>query len=185
MKSFKEHLTESKKTYSFKIAVAGELPEGFQDHMKTCLQKFGINTLSNGKKTPIQERPLDFPNIHNTEVTHFEVNLTYPTTPQVLKEYLGSCCSVHDSHIVVRNPDDPLERYQEETDSDTYEVLLTKEDLGGTSAQSSVGGNRVMDLLKELEIARKERQTDPATATPKGDGSDIDTTKNTKAVVGG
>ena len=28
-------------------------------------------------------------------------------------------------------------------------------------AQDSVAGNRVMDLLKELEVARKERNTDP------------------------
>ena len=29
--------------------------------------------------------------------------------------------------------------------------------MGGASAQKEVGGNRVMDLLKELETARKER----------------------------
>ena len=31
--------------------------------------------------------------------------------------------------------------------------------MGGESAQQSVGNNRVMDLMKELETARKERET--------------------------
>ena len=37
-----------------------------------------------------------------------------------------------------------------------YETLLTQPDMGGESAQQSVGNNRVMDLMKELETARKE-----------------------------
>ena len=35
MKSFKELLQESQKTYKFKVRVAGELPEGFEDSLKT------------------------------------------------------------------------------------------------------------------------------------------------------
>ena len=31
MKPFKEYLAESKKVYNFKVKVAGELPESFQD----------------------------------------------------------------------------------------------------------------------------------------------------------
>ena len=89
MKSFTEFLIESKKTYPFKIGVAGELPEGFVDAMETALKKYDVINMSAGKKTPIQERPLDFPQLENTEVTYFEVELTYPTTTQVLQEYLA------------------------------------------------------------------------------------------------
>jgi hypothetical protein len=42
-----------------------------------------------------------------------------------------------------------------------------------------------MDLLKELEVARKEREVDPVMGTPKGESKDIDESENTKAVVGG
>ena len=63
MKTFAEYLTESKKTYEFKVGVAGELPEGFADHMETALQKYGVMKMSAGKSTPIQERPLDFPQL--------------------------------------------------------------------------------------------------------------------------
>lgn len=161
MKSFRDILTESKKTYTFKIGVAGELPEGFQDRMETALKKFGLIDISAGKKTPIQEQPLDFPQLQNMEVTYFETNLEYPTTPQVLQEYLGNACSVSKSHILVRSPNEPREEYQATQENEIYEPILTKTDLGGESGQKSVGENRVMELLKELEKARKEQTEVP------------------------
>lgn len=165
MKSFKEILTESKKTYEFKIGVAGELPEGLQDRMETALKKFGLLKVSSGKKTPIQERPLDFPQLQNMEVTYFEAEVEYPTTVQVLQEYLGKCCTVSQSHIIVRNVNEPQEQYQNEKEDDVYETILTQPEMGGESAQDRVGANRVMDLLKELEQARKERNHDASAST--------------------
>ena len=184
MRSFKELLTESKKTYEFKIGVAGPLPEGFADRMETVLKKFNVSNMTAGKKTPIQERPLDFPQLQNMEVTYFEVALEYPTTPQVLQEYLGNACTVDQSKIIVRNTNDPREEYQDMDDSAPYEALLTKEDLGGTSAQDKVSGDRVMNLLKELETARKEREHDGAAGAPKGESTDIGESENTKSTMG-
>jgi len=188
MRSFTDILNESKKSYSFKIAVAGELPEEFTNHLETSLKKFGVTSLSSGKKTPIQERPLDFPQLQNMEVTYFDAELSYPTTSQVLLGYLSSMCSVTEANIMVRNTNEPLMRYQEnmpaEGQSETYETLLTNEDMGGVSAQADVGSNRVMDLLKELETARKEREHDPAAAAPVGDSKDISDTTNAKSPIG-
>ena len=45
MKTFKEYLSESKKVYSFKVKVAGEIPEGFQDKLKTELDRCKLITL--------------------------------------------------------------------------------------------------------------------------------------------
>jgi len=186
MKSFAQILTESKKTYEFKIGVAGELPEGFQDHMETALQKFKLLSSSAGKKTPIQERPLDFPQLQNMEVTYYEVETEYPTTVQILQEYLGQCCGIPQSHIIVRNPNEPQELYQETKEDEVYEPMLTKEDMGGESGQEHVGGERVMGLLAELEKARKEAAVpDGADAAPDGETAKMqDDTENTKAVLG-
>ena len=184
MRSFKELLTESKKTYEFKIGVAGPLPEGFADRMETVLKKFNVSNMTAGKKTPIQERPLDFPQLQNMEVTYFEVALEYPTTSQVLQEYLGNACTVDQSKIIVRNTNDPREEYQDIDDSAPYEAMLTKEDMGGESAQDAVAGNRVMSLLKELETARKENEHDGAAGAPKGESKDIDESENTKSTMG-
>ena len=185
MRSFTEILTESKKTYEFKIGVAGPLPEGFEDTLETILKKYGASNLTSGKKTPIQERPLDFPQLQNMEVTYFEVAVEYPTTSQVLQEYVGKCCGIDQAYIIVRNVNDPREEYQETKDDAPYEAMLTKEDMGGETAQEDVAGARVMSLLKELETARKENEHSGAEGAPVGESSDIGDAENTKAVVGG
>ena len=185
MRSFTQLLTESKKTYEFKIGVAGPLPEGFEDTLETIFKKFGANNLTSGKKTPIQERPLDFPQLQNMEVTYFELGVEYPTTSQVLQEYVGKCCGIDQAYIIVRNMSDPREEYQEMNDDAPYETKLTKEDMGGDTAQEDVAGSRIMSLLKELETARKENEHSGAEGAPVGESSDIGDVENTKAVVGG
>lgn len=184
MKSFVEYLNESKKTYQFKIGIAGELPESINEKLESALQKFGLLKFSSGKKTPIQERPLDFPQLQNTEVTYYEVEVSYPTTTQVLESYLGDACSIKKGSIVVRNPNEPLETMQAEKAKDTYEVLLTKEDMGGESAQQNVGSNRVMELLKELETTRKESVVNPIANVKAEKTKEMDTAENTKSPVG-
>ena len=181
-----KYLAESKKTYEFKVGVAGKLPEGFEDRLETAMQKFSVANMSTGKKTPIQERPLDFPQLQNMEVTYYEVEVNYPTTVQVLQEYVGKCCGIEQSHIIVRNINEPQEAYQAEASGqDTYEAKLTTEELeSDPKAQQAVGGSRVMDLLKELESARKERDNDPMEGAPKGESADISDTENTKSTLG-
>lgn len=184
MKSFAEHLTESKKTYPFKVGVAGELPEGFDNRLETMLEKYGVINMTPGKKTPIQKRPLDFPRLENVDVTYYEIELQYPTTVQVLETYLEQSCGVEKGKVIVRNPNEPQELYQEEKEDEEYVAKLTQEDMGGESAQEDVGGSRVMDLLKELETARGERKEDPTADTPQGESKDIGDSTNTKSPIG-
>lgn len=184
MKTFTEYLTESKKTYNFIIRIAGDLPENCADMIESSMKKFGLVSLSNPKRTPIQEKPLDFPQLQNMEVNTFEAQVNYPTTAHVLERYLSDCCSITHSHITVRGEGDPIEEQQAETDNKPYEAMLNTEDMGGESAQDSVAGNRVMDLLKELETARKERDVDMTGGVQSGDSKDIGESENKKSVVG-
>lgn len=184
MKSFIEFLNESKKTYKFHVRVAGPLPEGFADKAETALQKYSVVNFSNGKTTPISETPLDFPSLQNMEVTHFEAEVNYPTTSHVLEQYLANCCELPRTHIVVRGENDPIDEIQKPADDAPYETMLTKEDMGGESAQDSAGNNRVMDLLKELETARKDRDMDPINGVPKGESKDIAPEENVASPIG-
>lgn len=184
MKTFKDFLTESKKTYKFLVKVAGELPEGFADSLKRNLEKFDLVKVSAGKRTPIQESPLDFPQLQNMEVTVFEAEVNYPTTSHVLQNYLADNCMIAKNRWVVRGENDPIEKQQTTQEKETYEPLLAKEDMGGESAQDKVAGNRVMDLLKELEIARKERSNDAIDGVKAGESKEIDNKTNAKSVIG-
>ena len=51
-------------------------------------------------------------------------------------------------------------------------------------AQDTVGGNRIMDLLKELETARKDREIDPVEGVKPGESKDISDKENAKSPIG-
>lgn len=172
---FSKYLAESQKVYEFSIGIAGELPEGFEDAFETALKRYNVTSMSAGKKTPIQERPLDFPQLSNTEITYYEVGLSYPTTPQVLEEYIPMSTGISRAHVIVRTKEDPRVEYQEQSEEGPYTSKLETEDMGQADpkAQDTVGTNRVMDLLKELETARRERDIDPITDVKAGDTKDI------------
>ena len=86
MKTFKEYLSESKKTYSFKVKVAGDLPEGFADDLKVRLENRGIMQFEQMKSTPVVELPHDFPELKNMEVHTFDVMTEYPLTPTEIEK---------------------------------------------------------------------------------------------------
>jgi len=122
--TFKKYLAEASKQYDFVIKVAGSLDENFEDSLEVALKKFDVANLSAGKKTPIQNVPLDFPDLTNTEVTVFETTLNYPTTQQELRDYLADALNTQQDYIRVRKPGEPYEEYQKETEDKPYESKL-------------------------------------------------------------
>tara|TARA_Y200000002_G_scaffold41625_1_gene30274 strand:+ start:432 stop:992 length:561 start_codon:yes stop_codon:yes gene_type:complete len=183
---FEKYLNEAKKVYEFKIGVAGDLPEGFADELESCLQKFSVASMSAGKKTPIQERPLDFPRLTNCEVTYWDAGLNYPTTPQVLQEYIAQCCECDRANILVRTEADLHHEYNKEKDDTPYESKLETEDMGqqDPDAQKQMGNERVMELLKELETTRKEKTNDPIADVKPGETKDISDKIGTTSPIG-
>ena len=123
MKSFKEYLTESKKTYDFRIKIAGDLPEGADSMMKTALEKYGVENYKKLASTMVQEHPLDFPQLKNMSVNVFETSLNYPTTQEVLRDYLCDYLDINHSQLKVKKPGEPTEEYQE-TKQGEYETKL-------------------------------------------------------------
>jgi len=124
MSEFRKYLTEATKQYDFVIKVAGELDENFEDNLEIDLKKWDVANLSSGKKTPIQNVPLDFPNITNTEVTVYEATVNYPVTQTELRAYLADALNTGMDYIRVRKPGEPYEEYQKEPDDTTYESKL-------------------------------------------------------------
>ena len=150
MKNFKEYLFENKKTYDFKIKVAGNLPEKFESTLKTILEKYGVANMSKSS-TPVQKLPLDFPNLNALEVHIFEVNLDYPVISPVLSQYIVEKTGVVKSHLVIRSPNEPTEGYQEESKDGAYVVKLTSEmEQADPKAQDLVGEKHMMSFLKTL-----------------------------------
>ena len=162
MSTFKDYLTESAKSYDYKIKVAGPLADGFSSKMETALQKFEVAKMSAGKKTPIMTMPLDFPQLSNEEVTIFDVTTNYPASPREMKEYLATYMNLPQTHMVVRKPNEPTEEYQEQMqvakNSEYKNKLLDLEmkDAPKVNAEDFHSTNANMSLLKELLKDRKE-----------------------------
>jgi hypothetical protein len=112
MKTFKEYLSESKKQYDFRVKVAGDFTTEQEDTLKTLLGRYSLSGFKKTAKTPIQELPLDFPQVKNCEVSIYEVSVDYPTTQHELTEYLTAELGVNKQNLVVRKPGEPTEEYQ-------------------------------------------------------------------------
>ena len=157
MSTFKDYLTESTKSYDYKIKVAGTIADDFKNRMETALQKFELAKMSAGKKTPIQSLPLDFPALSNEEVTIFDVTTNYPVSVNVLKEYLADYMNVNASMIVVRKPGEPTEEYQDQMadagKSDFANKLASVEEKfekHPVKGEDHFGDKHNMSLMKEL-----------------------------------
>lgn len=153
---FKKILAESKKTYKFKLGLAGTLPENIKDTLTQALNKYECIDLSKGKKSPIQERPLDFPKLQNMEVTYFDAELAYPTTPEILEQYVSLITKMPITHVIARtaaqHADYPIDKKEE-----PYKAKLETElEQADKKAQDHVGQKRVLELLKDLEKNKKE-----------------------------
>jgi hypothetical protein len=161
MKTFIEYLAESKeeKKYSFKIKIAGDLPENCEDVMETALQKYQVAKFTKTKTTPIQSKLRDFPTLENTSVTIFDVELEYPTTSQVLTNYMAEQTGVSLDYIRVRSPleDAESELNLEHMDEKEKKALLTQ-DYQKESNQDKVGDKGISNFLKDLAKARKDSE---------------------------
>lgn len=150
MKSFKEYLTESKKVYEFKVKIAGEVDDSAKQ-IKQALDKFKVEGCSAGRRTPIQESPVDFPDHKNVNVTIFDVSLAYPTNSVEVRSAVSEHLKLPLSCVSVLNLKEEEEiALNHEYDEKTGESLLSKDYEEGKDGQSLVGEKQKMSLLKEL-----------------------------------
>lgn len=161
MKTFKEYLAESKKVYQFKIKVAGDLPEKFQESLKTQLGRVAVKTIEKIETTPIQATPLDFPNLSNTEVHIFNLVCEYPITSPELANDLKAVGLVEEC-FRIRGEGEQTEDYNAATCEPSGEALLDEVELDKTSEKIKhkeyFGNDFNKGFLKDLEKTAKARK---------------------------
>ena len=156
MSTFKDYLTESTKSYDYKIKIAGEPKDIDKNALETALQKFDLASMSAGKSTPIMTLPLDFPRLSNESVTIFDVTTNYPESPRVMHEYLSDILRIPMTHIVVKKPGEPSEEYQDEMQVAQKSEYASKlqdiemKDAPKVNPDEHTGDKYNMGLLKEL-----------------------------------
>jgi hypothetical protein len=176
MRTFKDYLSESiaSKKHEFRVKVAGTFSAEQEAKLRSMMDRYQVEAFKKVGTTPIQELPLDFPNVKNCEVHIYEVTVDYPTTQQELTEYLTQGLAVNGQNLVVRRPGEPYEEYQHKepkregallNDPDYKEAGSPKfEDYYGDKYNSGF----VKELNDLLKLERKARgEVIPETAPAK------------------
>ena len=170
MSTFTKYLTEAIKTYEYRVKIAGDIDKDFTSRLETACQKFEVQKLSAGKKTPIQSLPLDFPALKNESVTIFNLSTSYPVAVRELKEYIADYMKISPACVVVRTPDEPTEEYQEQIANAGKSEYVNKlhdieyKDAPKTNSEDFHSTKANMSLLKEL---LKDREKIEFAAKPK------------------
>ena len=86
MKTFAKYLTESERTYNYRIKVVGDLPAGFFKSMKDKLSQFDIVKMSEPKTTPVRKQIPEFPSFPNESLTMIDVEFRYPAIEPQIKQ---------------------------------------------------------------------------------------------------
>jgi hypothetical protein len=103
MKPFAKYLAESERTYTYRIKVVGDVPEGFFKQLKEKCAQFDVVNMSNPKGTPVRKVIPDFPAFPNQPMSIVDVEFRYPAIePQIkqLAQLLGL-----DPNRIVMNTD--------------------------------------------------------------------------------
>jgi hypothetical protein len=159
MKSFREYLIENQeeKIYSFKLKVAGELPDNFEDVMKACLKKYECCKFTKAKTVPIQENLPDFPDLKNLEINVFDIDCKYPTTSTVLSSYIAEYTGVPISFVKVRSlKEEEVAEIKQNPETSEGKALITQFDFPKENHQNIVGEKHISTFLKNLAKERKK-----------------------------
>lgn len=156
MKSFNEYLMESKSVYDFKIKIAGDHIDGCAEKIKQALVQFNVESCSMGKRTPIQETHIDFPNHKNINVTTCNITCQYPATSQQIRSLIAETFNLSDECVMVRNSKEEAEDIiNHENDEKSGQSLLNQEYIKDNN-QELVGEAQKMKLLKELSKSKHQ-----------------------------
>ena len=171
MKSFKDYLTESKRTYDFKVKIAGAITNEQEDTLKALLTKYQVVGFKKTATTPVQALPLDFPRLTNTEVNIYEVSLDYPVASHELQYYLGNGLKILEQQIVVRKPGEPTETYQEPGEKREGALLNDSEYKESPNVDSNdyYGDKYNASLIKTLNDDLKAQHKARGQVIPSGD----------------
>ncbi len=159
MKSFKAYLTESTRTYDFRIRIAGELTAEDITKIKESLDLYKLVSLGKPKRLPIQESDL-FPNMGPVQVNIMDVSVQYPSNDDQIRNAIVVCGCVSASCIRVNGLGGAFEAIMDGTEVSNKggkegESVLDKEEMITEPVPTDlVGDARIPNLIKELQDTR-------------------------------
>ena len=154
MRSLTEFLTESKKSYEYRIKYVGDFTKEKQDILKNILAKFNPESYGAIKTSPVMKCPYDFPNFENESVSSMDVTLEYPaSSSQIIELAATKGCDVNRLKIMDKRF---LDSVDAEAAAKEHEgALLDNDALPAQTAEqkeaSSAYGNSFQNVVDDME----------------------------------
>jgi hypothetical protein len=154
MKSLRQYITESVKTYNYTIKIAGDVDKNFLDLFKYNLNKFDPVKISDPVRTPIQKDPYGFENLSNAAINIIKAEFRYPATEPMIQQIAQLCgYNVNMVRVVSSEYDDSINSesgaYANEA---SHSPLLTHTELeeqpGAKEASKAYAGS-YLDSIKD------------------------------------
>lgn len=135
MKKFIEYLSESQRTYHYRIKIAGDVSAEFQRGLRDKLAQFDPVKIGDLKSGPIQKTLNDFPGMENDRVHWMDVEFRYPAIhPQITS--MAQMLGLDPNRVLmstIKHDDDNLET--QEAIQDQNQNLLSDSDYPKNSAE--------------------------------------------------
>jgi len=158
MKTFRDYLIESKKVYSFKVKLSGDIPENFVENLKKRLDSYEVVTLEK-MPTPVEETSVDFSQYGDQEITVFDLVVEYPITAPEIAAYLKEM-SISEECFRVRGSSEPSETDRRIVRDEAGALLddpFYREETK-IKPKDYFGDDFNKDFLKQLAKEAKERK---------------------------
>lgn len=168
MKSFRQYLVESVRTYRYKIKIAGEPDKNWLDMFCYNLSKFDPVKISDPKTTPIQKDPYGFPDLKNEAITMIDVEFRYPAIEPMIKQ-VARLLNYDENlvRMIQANYDDSVnfeaEQYANQME---HSPVLTHEELedNGKKASEEYGDQYFPRIFKDYKGDNRIKMAGPQTA---------------------
>ena len=117
MKSLKQYLAESEKTYEFRLRSLHEISDDHMDRIENHMKKYNMESMGSPKKT-IMHKPRGFADVGAQEVYIYDFATKLPATPSSLHEEIASICGCSLGSMIVNNMNEAEELWEVEEESD-------------------------------------------------------------------
>lgn len=115
MRSLRQYLTESIRTYNYTIKIIGDVDGKFMDMFKHNLSKFDPVKIEEPKSTPIRKSIDGFPDAENEALTILKVEFKYPATEPMIQQCAQACgCNINRVRMHTTEFVDSIEKTDEQ-----------------------------------------------------------------------
>ena len=123
MKPFAKYLTESEKTYNYRIKIVGDVPSTFVKELEGKLAQFDVVKMSKIKTAPVRKEIPDFPAFPNQPMSIVDVEFRYPAIEPQIKQ-LAQLLGMDPNRIVMNTVP-----YEESMNDESRKIGSENKDL--------------------------------------------------------